>query len=80
MDKTGTDWPISGQQGSSQKHEQKTKSGRLAWISAASTSGHLKSCNSGYYPQRLNALGNNQLPLRLMFTVAQWLNEAAVKL
>lgn len=53
-------------------HKEKTKSGRLAWISAASISGHLKSCNSGCYPQRLNALWTNQLPPRLMFTGAQW--------
>lgn len=75
-----TDWSIGRLQGSRQKHKQNPKSGHLAWISAASIPGHLKSCNSGYYPQRLNAPWNKQLPPRLMFTVAQWLSEAAVNL
>lgn len=59
---------------------EKTKSALLAWISVASISRRLKSCNIGYYPQRLNAPWNNQLPPRLMFTVAQGFNEAAMKL
>lgn len=72
--------PSVGSRKGKQTHKEEPKSGCLAWTSAASISGHLKSCNSGCCPQRLNALWNNQLPPRLMFTGARWSCNEALKL